>query len=129
MVPWKLGGRKNFASMNSSGNTWPQTRIRARLSPTRRRVTTAWTLARRPSFPATARNSARRVSKTGSLSPRRKRRRANSWLVAKPDISNHVGPVKHYFEQTSSFFLKEFSLSPFVVFFVLDIDDHGSFVI
>ena len=51
------GGRKSFASMNLSGNTWPQTRIRARLSQTRRRVTTAQTLARGPSFPAMARLS------------------------------------------------------------------------
>jgi uncharacterized protein YbjT (DUF2867 family) len=53
----EIGGRKSFASMNSSGNTWPQTRIRARLSQTRRRVTTAQTLARGPSFPAMARLS------------------------------------------------------------------------
>src|SRR6266403_388248 len=50
--------------------------IRARLSLTRTRVTTAWTLARGHSFPAMTRSSARRVSKPGSLSPRRKRRRS-----------------------------------------------------
>src|SRR6266849_301966 len=62
--------------MNSPGKAWPRTRIRARLSQTRRRATTAWNLARGHSFPAMARNSARRVSKPGSVSPRRKRRRS-----------------------------------------------------
>ncbi len=29
------------------------------------------------------------------------RRLLNSWFVGKPDISNNVGPVKHFFEHTS----------------------------
>src|SRR6266404_2321812 len=76
MAPLQQEGRKSFVSMNSPGKASPHTRIRARLSQTRRRATTAWTSARGHSFPAMARDSARPVSKPGSLSPRRKRRRA-----------------------------------------------------
>src|SRR5882757_5166231 len=60
--------------MNSSGKVWPHIRIRGRLSQTRTRATTAWTLASAHSFLAMTRGSARRVSKPGSLSPRQKRR-------------------------------------------------------
>src|SRR5882672_8625750 len=67
--------------MNWPGKASPHTRIRARLSRTRRRATTAWTLARGHSFPAMARDSARPVSKPGSLSPRRKRRAPTSGSV------------------------------------------------
>jgi hypothetical protein len=48
---------------------------------------------------------------------------------ALPDISNHVGPVKHYFEQTSPFFPERVVSFVFFVFRLLGIDDHGSFVI
>src|SRR5260370_5589938 len=75
--------------MNSTGKASPHTRIRARLSQTQRRATTAWTLARGHSFPAMARNSARPVSKPGSLSPRRKRRAPTSGSVkARPVCVN-----------------------------------------
>src|SRR6266481_2706783 len=75
--------------MNSPGKASPHTRIRARLSQTQRRATTAWTLARGHSFPAMARNSARPVSKPGSLSPRRKRRAPTSGSVkARPVCVN-----------------------------------------
>src|SRR6266436_4212146 len=75
--------------MNSAGNTWPQTRTRARLSQTRTPATTAWSLARGHSFPAMARNSARRVLKPGSISPRRKRRAPTSGYVrARPVCVN-----------------------------------------
>ncbi len=68
--------RKSFISMNSSGNTLPQPRIRARLSQTRRRTTTVSRWARKHWSPAMERDLVRRVSKPGSISPRRKRRRA-----------------------------------------------------
>src|SRR5229473_5421223 len=75
--------------MNSPGKASPHTRIRARLSQTQRRATTAWTLARGHSFPAMARNSARPVSKPGSLSPQRKRRAPTSGSVkARPVCVN-----------------------------------------
>src|SRR5260221_3470658 len=61
--------------MNSPGKALLHTRIRVKLSQIRRRATTAWTLARGPSFPAMALNSVRPVSKPGSLSPPRKLRR------------------------------------------------------
>src|SRR6267142_2233112 len=89
MAPLKQEGRKSFVSMNWPGKASPHTRIRARLSQTRRRATTAWTLARGHSFPAMARNSARPVSKPGSLSPRRKRRAPTSGSVkARPVCVN-----------------------------------------
>src|ERR1700756_4052510 len=80
--------------MNSPGKASLQTKIRARLSQTRRRATTAWTLARGHSFPAMARDSARPVSKPGSLSPRQKRRARTSGSVkARPACVNR--PYSH----------------------------------
>src|SRR5690242_10325565 len=62
--------------MNSPGSFSPHKRISARLSQTRTRATTAWRLPSAHSFPAMAHGSARRVSRIGSSTPRRKRRRA-----------------------------------------------------
>src|ERR1700730_14805149 len=77
---------KSFVSMNSSGKAWPHTRIRARLSQTRKPATTTWRLARGHSFPTMARSSARHASKPGSLSPRRKRRAPTSGSVQERSV-------------------------------------------
>src|SRR5258708_38025016 len=76
--------------MNSDGNTLPKTRIRARLSQNRRRTTTVSRWARKHWFPAKGRRLVRRVSKPGSISPRRKRRRAptSGSVKAKPVCVN-----------------------------------------
>jgi len=50
-------------------------------------------------------------------------------IDALSSISNNVGSVKLFLSTLLSFHLKEFSLSLFVVFLLLRIDDHGSFVI
>jgi len=49
--------------------------------------------------------------------------------VGLPDISNNVGPVKHFLKTLLSFHLKEFFSFVLFRFLLLRIDDHGSFVI
>jgi hypothetical protein len=46
-----------------------------------------------------------------------------------PDISNNVGPVKHFLKTLLSFHLKEFFSFVFSFSSFPCIDDHGSFVI
>src|ERR1700676_2113106 len=46
-----------------------------------------------------------------------------------PDISNNVGPVKHFLNALLSFHLKEFFSFALFRFLFFCIDDHGSFVI
>jgi hypothetical protein len=45
-----------------------------------------------------------------------------------PDISNHVGPVKYFLDELLHIFERVCSFA-FLVFLLLCIDDHGSFVI
>jgi hypothetical protein len=71
-------------------------------------ITNSWTSARKETF--------------DSVGP-------DNRQTGKPDISNNVGPVKLFLKTLLSFHLKEFFSFVSFFFFLLCIDDHGSFVI
>ena len=72
MAPWKSAGRNSFVWMNSSGWTWARTQGSTRSSLRPARAVLRHRVSERRWFLAMTRDSARRASKTGSITLRNK---------------------------------------------------------